>query len=252
MVTLPRLVRQRSPISGWGVYAAQPIAEDTRIVEYKGELVSQAEGWRREQRYLPRQRIWIFNVNERWVRDAAFGGNIRKLAAFPEEPCLACPRGRPHPPLEPSATSPRQGSIDERRQRRAAIRRLELHEKPPRLLDVLLGAGLLGAPKRDDDRIVRTPDESQRLRQTSHRLTVDPGLIHLDLLSATELPVVSRNRRDPDQIRAHRKPAHRQATAGELRVDRTACSANYEPLRQALNGETIARAALFSPPTTAA
>ncbi len=78
MVTLPRLVRRRSPISGWGVYAAQPIAEDTHIVEYKGELVSQAEGWRREQRYLPRQRIWIFNVNERWVRDAAYGGNIAR------------------------------------------------------------------------------------------------------------------------------------------------------------------------------
>ena len=78
MVTLPRLVRRRSPISGWGVYAAQAIAEDTRIVDYKGELVSQAEGWRREQRYLPRQRIWIFNVNERWVRDAAYGGNIAR------------------------------------------------------------------------------------------------------------------------------------------------------------------------------
>jgi SET domain-containing protein len=78
MVTLPRLVRRRSPISGWGVYAAQPIAEDTHIVEYKGELVSQAEGWRREQRYLPRQRIWIFNVDERWVRDAAYGGNIAR------------------------------------------------------------------------------------------------------------------------------------------------------------------------------
>jgi SET domain-containing protein len=78
MVDLPRIVRKRSAISGWGVYAAQPIAEDTRIVEYKGELVSQAEGWRREQRYLPRQRIWIFNVNDRWVRDAAYGGNIAR------------------------------------------------------------------------------------------------------------------------------------------------------------------------------
>ena len=78
MVDLPRIVRKRSPISGWGVYAAQPIAEDTRIVEYKGELVSQAEGWRREQRYLPRGRIWIFNIDERWARDAAFGGNIAR------------------------------------------------------------------------------------------------------------------------------------------------------------------------------
>lgn len=65
-------------IAGWGVYAGQAIDEDTRIVEYKGELVSQAEGWRREQRYLPRQRIWIFNINQRWVRDAAVGGNIAR------------------------------------------------------------------------------------------------------------------------------------------------------------------------------
>ena len=60
------------------MYAAQPIEEDTRIVEYKGALVSQAEAWRREQRYLPRHRIWIFNINDRWARDAAFGGNIAR------------------------------------------------------------------------------------------------------------------------------------------------------------------------------
>jgi SET domain-containing protein len=75
---LPRLVRKRSAISGWGVYAAQTIEEDARIVEYKGQLVSQAEGWRREQRYLPRQRIWIFNISERWARDAAVGGNVAR------------------------------------------------------------------------------------------------------------------------------------------------------------------------------
>lgn len=60
------------------MYAGQPIEEDTRIVEYKGELISQAEGWRREQRYLPRNRIWIFTINGRWVRDAAVGGNIAR------------------------------------------------------------------------------------------------------------------------------------------------------------------------------
>jgi uncharacterized protein len=71
-------VRRSSGISGWGVYAAQAIDEDARIVEYKGALISQAEGWRREQRYLPRKRIWIFNIDERWARDAAFGGNIAR------------------------------------------------------------------------------------------------------------------------------------------------------------------------------
>jgi SET domain-containing protein len=78
MTRLPRLLRRRSAISGWGVYAAEPITKDARIVEYKGQLVSQAEGGRRERRYLPRKRIWIFTVNTRWVRDAAFGGNIAR------------------------------------------------------------------------------------------------------------------------------------------------------------------------------
>jgi SET domain-containing protein len=76
--SLPRVVRRQSRISGWGVYAGQAIDEDTRIAEYKGELVTQAEAWRREQRYLPRQRIWIFTINRRWARDAAFGGNIAR------------------------------------------------------------------------------------------------------------------------------------------------------------------------------
>jgi uncharacterized protein len=78
MTRLPRLLRRRSAISGWGVYAAQPITKDARIVEYKGQLVSQAEGGRRERRYLPRHRIWIFTINTRWVRDAGIGGNIAR------------------------------------------------------------------------------------------------------------------------------------------------------------------------------
>jgi SET domain-containing protein len=75
---LPHIVRRRSPISGWGVYAGEPIAEDAYIVEYKGALISQPEAWRREQRYLPRQRIWIFTIDDRWARDAAYGGNIAR------------------------------------------------------------------------------------------------------------------------------------------------------------------------------
>jgi hypothetical protein len=74
----PRLVRRRSAIAGWGVYAGEAIAEDTRIVEYKGELISQAEAWRREQRYLPRHRIWIFTIDGRRARDAGIGGNVAR------------------------------------------------------------------------------------------------------------------------------------------------------------------------------
>ena len=60
------------------MYAAQPIKKETRIVEYKGQLISHAEANRRERRYLPRQRIWLFTINTRWARDAAFGGNVAR------------------------------------------------------------------------------------------------------------------------------------------------------------------------------
>lgn len=60
------------------MFAAEPISKETRLVEYKGELISQAEGWRREQRYVKRGRLWTFIVNDRWVRDAAVGGNIAR------------------------------------------------------------------------------------------------------------------------------------------------------------------------------
>jgi SET domain-containing protein len=76
--SLPRIVRRRSRISGWGVYAGQPIEKDAHIVEYKGQLISQPEAWRREQRYLPRQRIWIFTIDDRRARDAAIGGNVAR------------------------------------------------------------------------------------------------------------------------------------------------------------------------------
>ena len=75
---LPRLVRRPSGISGWGVYADHQIAGEARIVEYKGQLISQTEAGQRELRYLPRHRIWIFTIDGRWARDAAVGGNIAR------------------------------------------------------------------------------------------------------------------------------------------------------------------------------
>ena len=60
------------------MYAAQAIPKGTRIIEYKGQLVSQAEATRRERRYLARRRIWLFTINTRWARDAAFGGNVAR------------------------------------------------------------------------------------------------------------------------------------------------------------------------------
>jgi SET domain-containing protein len=78
-VARPRLVRRRSPIAGLGVFAAERIRKGVRIIEYAGELISQAESSRREQRYLKQGRIWCFNLNRRWVRDAAVGGNLARF-----------------------------------------------------------------------------------------------------------------------------------------------------------------------------
>jgi SET domain-containing protein len=75
----PALARRRSRIAGLGVFAAERIRKHTRIIEYAGELISHAESRRREARYLPRQRIWCFTVNRRWVRDARVGGNLARF-----------------------------------------------------------------------------------------------------------------------------------------------------------------------------
>jgi SET domain-containing protein len=74
-----RLVRRRSQIAGWGVYTRVPITKNTRIIDYAGELISQRESARRERRYLARGHVWCFNVNRRYVRDAAVGGNLARF-----------------------------------------------------------------------------------------------------------------------------------------------------------------------------
>jgi SET domain-containing protein len=76
---LPRLVRRRSRISGWGVFAAETINKNRRIIDYAGELISQKESARREKISLPQGRIWCFNIDRRWVRDGSVGGNVARF-----------------------------------------------------------------------------------------------------------------------------------------------------------------------------
>ena len=76
---LPAIVRRRSSISGWGVFAGEPINKNRRIIDYAGELITQQESDRRERVYLPRQRIWCFTVDGGWARDAAVGGNVARF-----------------------------------------------------------------------------------------------------------------------------------------------------------------------------
>jgi len=66
----PRIVRRRSRVHGWGVFAAEPITKNTRIIDYAGELIDHGKSLKRETKYLKQGCIWCFTVNSRWVRDA--------------------------------------------------------------------------------------------------------------------------------------------------------------------------------------
>ena len=76
---LPRLIRRRSKLHGFGVFAAEPINKNTRIIDYAGELIRNSRSGAREARYLKQGCIWVFRVNRAWSRDAAVGGNIARF-----------------------------------------------------------------------------------------------------------------------------------------------------------------------------
>jgi hypothetical protein len=75
----PRIIRRRSKVHGFGVFALERITKNTRIIDYAGELVLNSECESREERYLAEGCIWVFRVNRRWSRDAAVGGNIARF-----------------------------------------------------------------------------------------------------------------------------------------------------------------------------
>jgi SET domain-containing protein len=77
--TAPRLVRRRSSDHGYGVFAAEEITKNTRIIDYAGELIHNSKSGVREARYLKQGCIWVFRVNRAWSRDAAVGGNIARF-----------------------------------------------------------------------------------------------------------------------------------------------------------------------------
>ena len=75
----PKIVRKRSKLHGWGVFAAEPINKNKIIIDYAGELISNKESDPREDKYLNQGCIWVFRVNSRWARDANVGGNIARF-----------------------------------------------------------------------------------------------------------------------------------------------------------------------------
>jgi SET domain-containing protein len=77
--TLPRLVRRRSKLHGFGVFAREEITKNRRVIDYAGELIRNSKSGVREARYLKQGCIWVFRVNRAWSRDAFVGGNIARF-----------------------------------------------------------------------------------------------------------------------------------------------------------------------------
>src|SRR5262245_47768837 len=76
---LPRIVRKRSKVHGFGVFAAEPINKNTRVIDYAGELVRNSRSGARAARYLKQACISLCRVNRVWSRDAGVNGNIARF-----------------------------------------------------------------------------------------------------------------------------------------------------------------------------
>ena len=57
---LPKILRKRSKLHGYGVFAMEPINKNKRIIEYSGELITNKQSESREDRYLSKGCIWVF------------------------------------------------------------------------------------------------------------------------------------------------------------------------------------------------
>lgn len=73
-----KIVQRRSPIHGNGVFAAEPIAAGTTIVEYRGRRLADAEADEIYGDTLETGHTFLFTLNDEYVIDANVGGNIAR------------------------------------------------------------------------------------------------------------------------------------------------------------------------------
>src|ERR1700752_3060342 len=78
-VELPKIIRRRSDLHGYGVFATEPINKNRRIIDYAGELIRNKRSGAREARSLKQGFISVFPVTRAGPRAAAVGGNIARF-----------------------------------------------------------------------------------------------------------------------------------------------------------------------------
>jgi SET domain-containing protein len=88
---------RRSAIHGLGAFARQDIPKGTRIIEYVGEVISNAEADRRyDDDAMKKHHTFLFILNKRQCVDAAFNGNESRFINHSCAPNAEAfiPRGR--------------------------------------------------------------------------------------------------------------------------------------------------------------
>jgi SET domain-containing protein len=73
-----RIARRRSPIHGNGVFALVDIPKGTEVVEYRGRRMTHAQVDRLYANVPDNGHTFLFTLNDRYVLDANFGGNIAR------------------------------------------------------------------------------------------------------------------------------------------------------------------------------
>jgi len=98
---------RRSPIHGLGAFSLTDIPKGTRIIEYTGEKISNAEADRRYDDDAMRQHhTFLFILNERTCVDAAFDGNESRFINHSCDPNCEAVIGRGHIWIEALAAIP--------------------------------------------------------------------------------------------------------------------------------------------------
>lgn len=92
----PWVVLRRSAIHGRGVYARKDIPKGTRLIEYTGERISNAEADRRyDDESMAKHHTFLFILNSRMCIDAGVGGNVSRYINHSCDPnCVAWIEGQ--------------------------------------------------------------------------------------------------------------------------------------------------------------
>ncbi|PSC75269.1 Histone-lysine N-methyltransferase, H3 lysine-4 specific isoform A [Micractinium conductrix] len=84
--TAPFLKQHRSRTHGWGLFAGQPIKRDSFVIEYVGQVVSNAVADRRERVYEAQGLFYMFRLDKQQVIDATRAGNAARYINHSCEP----------------------------------------------------------------------------------------------------------------------------------------------------------------------